>query len=295
MHNIITVSTGEIRGIARNKLNGHWKEVFLGMLLYYIILQLVAEVLGVFLGVDKYPVGVDGVDVAVNYSIAEMIYTAVMQGPLIFGMSWFMVRFFRYKDINAGYIFNGFSHFIKSFALMFMQGLMMGWMVILGYLIILVGLVSGNMSIAAILSIVGLLVVLGGAVYMIIKALAYSQSFFLMVTNIMDDRQVVKKSVMECLSESNKIMKGNKGKLFVLILSYIGWGILAMIPGLIINTVGSSYMSERYLNLLVTCIDMVPLALLYSYYNTASIVFHDLLTGKLIIRNNPSDEFRNIE
>ena len=36
--------------------------------------------------------------------------------------------------------------------------------------------------------------------------------------------------VLQAMKESKKIMKGHKMDLFLLWLSFIGWGILAMIP-----------------------------------------------------------------
>ena len=39
-------------------------------------------------------------------------------------------------------------------------------------------------------------------------------------------------SVMQCIRESKQMMKGHKGELFVMDLSFIGWAILESIPGL---------------------------------------------------------------
>ena len=37
-------------------------------------------------------------------------------------------------------------------------------------------------------------------------------------------------SVLKCISESKRMMKGHKWELFVLDLSFIGWSFLALIP-----------------------------------------------------------------
>ena len=56
----------------------------------------------------------------------------------------------------------------------------------------------------------------------IIAALMYSQVFFI----LSEDNT---KSISRCLSESSEMMKGHKGELFVLYLSFIGWWLVAAI------------------------------------------------------------------
>ena len=56
----------------------------------------------------------------------------------------------------------------------------------------------------------------------IIKSFAYSQVYFVLKDN-------PKLSLNNAINESRKLMHGNKGKYFVLILSFIGWGILGAI------------------------------------------------------------------
>ncbi|MGE7602348.1 DUF975 family protein [Peribacillus sp. NPDC097675] len=55
----------------------------------------------------------------------------------------------------------------------------------------------------------------------IIKSLAYSQLFFL----LRDHPQL---STLEAITESRKRMNGLKGKYFLMILSFIGWGFLCL-------------------------------------------------------------------
>ncbi|AXM87813.1 DUF975 domain-containing protein [Anoxybacillus ayderensis] len=56
----------------------------------------------------------------------------------------------------------------------------------------------------------------------IIKSLSYSQTFFLL-------KDHPEYSALQAISESKKRMKGYKGKLFLLYLSFIGWGLLSML------------------------------------------------------------------
>lgn len=59
----------------------------------------------------------------------------------------------------------------------------------------------------------------------IIAAYQYRQSTYLLIDH--PDWGVVR-----CLSESKQMMKGNKGKLFSLDMSFIGWYLLCAIPGM---------------------------------------------------------------
>ncbi|MBA2878620.1 putative membrane protein [Anoxybacillus kamchatkensis] len=56
----------------------------------------------------------------------------------------------------------------------------------------------------------------------IIKSLSYSQTFFLL-------KDHPEYSALQAISESKKRMKGYKGKLFLLYLSFVGWGLLSIL------------------------------------------------------------------
>lgn len=56
----------------------------------------------------------------------------------------------------------------------------------------------------------------------IIKTLSYSQAFFLL-------KDHPEYGALQAISESKKRMRGYKGKLFLLYLSFIGWGLLSFI------------------------------------------------------------------
>ncbi|WP_300380979.1 DUF975 family protein [Clostridium sp.] len=56
----------------------------------------------------------------------------------------------------------------------------------------------------------------------IILIYSYSQCFYLMAED-------PKLSITECMKKSRHLMKGHKGELFLLHLSFLGWGILAVL------------------------------------------------------------------
>lgn len=120
------------------------------------------------------------------FSIA---YGLFVSGPLGLGYFYLFLKVARGEDIEISDIFEGFNFF--------------GKVVVLS---ILIGIFTFLWS---------LLFVIPG----IIATLRYSQAFFI----LLDNPEI---SPMEAIRRSKLMMKGNKGKLFLLGLSFIGWAIL---------------------------------------------------------------------
>ncbi|MGI6777112.1 MAG: DUF975 family protein [Acetivibrionales bacterium] len=114
-------------------------------------------------------------------------------GPLLLGVVGFFLRIKRGEEATVENLFDGFKCFVPSMVLY-----------LLTYLFILLW---------------SLLLIIPG----IIASLRYSQAFF-----IMKDNPEIK--AMDAIKQSKEMMEGNKSKLFLLWLSFIGWAILAAIP-----------------------------------------------------------------
>lgn len=75
----------------------------------------------------------------------------------------------------------------------------------------------------------------------IIKAYSYSQALYLA-------HNAPEKASADCIKESMKIMKGHKGDLFLLDLSYIGWYLLSILTlGILLLWVVPKHRQARYL------------------------------------------------
>lgn len=117
----------------------------------------------------------------------------LLGGVITLGISKFVLNISNNKEeASFNDLFSGFNIYLKTLGLWIVMGLCIG--------------------IATIF-----LIVPG-----IIVALMFSQAFFILC-------QDNEKSITECLKESSEIMKGYKGELFVLELSFIGWWIVAVI------------------------------------------------------------------
>lgn len=128
-----------------------------------------------------------------TFMITLNVFGWILYGPILVGFSKFTLNLSK-KDESAKFkdLFSGFKLFLKS-------------------LIITI--------------IVNLCVVIGTILFIIpgvIASLMFSQAYFILVEN-------PEITAIECLSKSVSMMKGNKWKLFILGVSFIGWMIASIL------------------------------------------------------------------
>ncbi|MCR5783748.1 MAG: DUF975 family protein [Clostridia bacterium] len=126
-------------------------------------------------------------------STVGTIITLLVSGPLAFGMAAFFVRLTRKREADLGELFSGFKKCLGESVL----------------LALLIGIFTFLWS---------LLFIIPG----IIAGLRYGMAYFILVDN-------PGMSAKDALDQSKAMMKGNCGKLFVLNLSFIGWGLLCVL------------------------------------------------------------------
>jgi len=131
-----------------------------------------------------------GIIIAV--SVIVIVGPFILSGPLTLGFLGYFSRKARGQQAKLGNLFDGFNLFGKSLLLYLLKG--------------------------AFLALWSCLFIIPG----IVKSLSYSMAFF-----ILRDNPKIK--AKEAITRSKKMMKGNKGKLFGLYLSFIGWGILCIL------------------------------------------------------------------
>lgn len=130
---------------------------------------------------------------AINFiPVLGAIASFLVAGPLILGVYVYFLRLVRRESSSVAVMFDGFQEYGRAF----LTYLLMGIFVFLWSL---------------------LLIVPG-----IIAALRYSQAFFLL-----HDNPGMKAS--EVIRLSSDLMNGNKGRLFLLYVSFIGWALLCIL------------------------------------------------------------------
>ena len=191
-NHIVIEPASKIREIARNALDGYWKPVVLGVVIYFLLTSGVEIVLNNLFAFTN-PIELYGQSIVQELPYGGGLYQLIVGGPFELGFTIFLLTFFRKRKIDNTLIFEGFSRFGKALLLLVLMSVkIMLW---------------------------SLLFVIPG----IIAAFRYSQAFYVLADN-------PDMSVSRCIKESCRIMAGNKGRYFYLQLTFIGWYILANIP-----------------------------------------------------------------
>ncbi len=118
--------------------------------------------------------------------ILTLAYSIVIGGPLTLGLVFFVMKLARDQKVEINDLFDGFNNFGSAAIL--------------------------NLLIAVYTILWSLLFIIPG----IIAILRYSQAYF-----ILNDNPDM--SPGEAINQSKQMMRGNKGKMFILGLSFIGW------------------------------------------------------------------------
>ena len=234
---IVAEPAFRIREIARKALAGNWKKMFLGVFLYFFMLSGIMALLDVFFFSMRTLILPNGQNVKVFVGYASGIYELFVKGALIYGLSMFLLVFFRKRD--------GFSMFLKTFLL---------------YLLYAVKISLWTM-----------LFVIPG----IVATFRYSQCFYVQVDH-------PDWNAFQCINESKRLMLGNKGTLFYLNLTFIGWYILAVLPGEMTDLLDYT----GIVSVIVWIVMSVPVIIVDLYRFMSQTVFYELVTGNLVVVGN---------
>lgn len=238
------MSSSEIRVKAREILTGKWGKVAIIMLIQGAIMygaQLVSNFTGGIL------------------SIAVTICSV----PIEYGLYMSFMKIRKNENVDYGdFLKDGFKNFGRSWGIVGNTLLKM-WPLILSYVVSIIILVVGIILIAAgsenaedgimitgiILTAISIIALYVSIIWMVIRGLLYSLANYIAI-----DKPEI--STKEAVEESSKLMSGNRGKFFILGLSFIGWGILC------IFTLG------------IGALWLTP------YVTFSEIVFYEMLKGK---------------
>lgn len=243
-YNIVRETSSEMRAIARGVLKGNWKKATIVTIVYILLFQGVAGILAYLFPVTLLD---DGLGNKVTISYAESLYTFITAGAFTYGYIAFALSLFRRQPAGVGKLFDGFERIIKLLGLTIMITV---FTLLWSLLFIIPGIVAGY---------------------------RYSQAY-----NILYDHPEY--GIFKCISESKRMMNGNKGSLFVLTLSYLGWLILGSLP-----TVGFSMMvgAQQLANptlatVILQIVWLLFMAPVIAYVMMGEMAFYELANGNLV-------------
>lgn len=157
-------------------------------------------------------------------------------GSITYGLSHFFLKLIRNENPQIENLFLGFKYFGKNFLIQLIMGIFSAlWSLLVWIPAIIVisiisvsaftglGLREGNLPNMALgTGIILALVIIICIIITYIIVLRYAMAFYIFIDN-------PHYTVMECISTSKEMMEGNKVRLFILRLSFIGWDILAIL------------------------------------------------------------------
>lgn len=237
-HRIVTESSAYMKQLAKGSLRGNWVNATVGMMIFYVLTVTVRNILNLLVDNSVTYTAYNGQ--VVNIVISGNLYDFFTTPIFSFGILAFLIVMVREGNIQFDRIFSGFEFYLK----ILLMTIVMGIKIILWTC---------------------LLVIPG-----IIAALNYSQSYYI----FFDDPS---KGVLQCIHESTAMMKGNKGSLFILALSFIGWLLLASLASNVMLLPVSILQIGNYFNQFYSIIGYIPLAVVIVYMNTAQVHFYQLL------------------
>ena len=236
---IVTESYTNMRAMARKVLSGKWMIFSFGMFIFMLLSALIPSFLGRIIHVFDASIYIESQDEYYEYSRFPFLYMVAIQGPFTLGFSMFVLNFIRTAKTAYDLFFCGFERFFKAFTLFLLMN-------VFAFLWSMLFFIPG-----------------------VIAYFRYSLAFYILADN-------PELSAMECLRRSKIMMRGNKGYLFGLNLSFIGWVVLMT------DTV---ILFVPYVNIYITSIMqiflLIPTYILMSYINTANGLFYEIASGHL--------------
>ena len=252
------MSISKIRENARAALNGKWGKGALITLAYLAFFFIIGFVTGLF------------EEDSVIGSLLELA-TSIIQVPVLFGLGYAFMKLKRDEEVKAFDFLNlGFSNFGRAWKISLREALKLILPFIL--LVISIGilvygangadsavLLGDSTNFDAGLMILGLVLYVASLIWFAVRSLLYS-----LTTYIAYDKPDM--SSLDVVNESARMMRGNRGKIFLLSLSFIGWAILTVF------TLGIGYL------------------LLLPYMKVAEVCFYEYLIGKNENNNSEGNE-----
>lgn len=256
---IILESCYNLRRLAREALKGKWVMAAVAAFLVTVLLTIPGTIIDQLFGIEvplqevfqqaglDVDLGAMGVTGTIKSSPLSGLYLILVAGPLEFGLTAYFLILFRRGKETLGDLFSGFEFFGKTLGLMLWITL---WVILWA------------------------LIPIAGPILAVVAGFRYAMAFMVQVDN-------PALPIRDCLNRSKFLMKGNKGKLFLLSLSFIGWYLLASVPGAILSAIAVNITLNSFVLIIVELIGSFVSAFVVAYVLTAYMAFYDMLIGRI--------------
>lgn len=204
-------SSSELKSLAREELSGKYG-VPVGILFLAGLISIIVSVsLSIFFETDN-------VTSYIVYYIVSYIISLLL-AVLELGVVKFFMSFCRKQEYQLGDMFWGFkNHPDKIIIFMIILTLIMFGCLVPGIIFIF----FGAFTVQPIVFVGAVILLIAGVLFGYIIGLSYSMVPYLVVDK-------TEYSITELMRESKEMMRGHKGRLFYLQISFIGWYLLALL------------------------------------------------------------------
>ncbi|MDR3073045.1 MAG: DUF975 family protein [Clostridiales Family XIII bacterium] len=236
---IVTEPLGLFRFLARKHMESRGKQAFLYGVIYLLLITLPNTLVRV---VTNFNVEAVNQATRISYGLpysssksAQLILIALIifglfvsiSGPLSLGIQNIYLRFRRGQNVDISLLFSGFENFGRAFLLCLLTTVFIVLWAMVSYLpgSILLGLLgfdsiqTGNAVLNQLLDVLLFLVLTFAGM---IAAYRYYFAYLILADN-------PKMKVMDAIRISKILTKGNKKRLFLLDLSFLGWMLLSFV------------------------------------------------------------------
>ena len=253
---IVREDLGEIRYLSIMHMKDDMMKYILGIVLFYVFMDLVPAVLGFFVPRSYFKVVAGDIDPKIlaqlpDLAFSSFIYAMALGGVLMLGRSLYILRYLRNKQIDYPSILDGVRFFFSATLIYIIQ--------------------------MTVISVLTMFLVIPG----IIAFYMFRQAF-----NVLAEDP--SRSAMSCLAESRRLMACNKLRLFQLDMTYIPFVIFGILPLVAFSFMGMPDMGKytKLISILITFILKLPM-----YHAMGSMFFGQTVFYELMVANG----FRNFK
>lgn len=247
---IVREDLGEIRYLSIMHMKDDMMKYILGIVLFYVFMDLVPAVLGFFVPRSYFKVVAGDIDPKIlaqlpDLAFSSFIYAMALGGVLMLGRSLYILRYLRNKQIDYPSILDGVRFFFSATLIYIIQ--------------------------MTVISVLTMFLVIPG----IIAFYMFRQAF-----NVLAEDP--SRSAMSCLAESRRLMAGNKMRLLQLDMTYIPFVIFGILPLVAFSFMGMPDMGEytKLIAILITFILKLPM-----YHAMGSMFFGQTVFYELMVAN----------
>lgn len=258
---MVTLTASETRKKAREALKGNWGKAALILLIYVAIIF----VIGILSAIPL---------LGVLISIAEFVILI----PISYGLTITFMKIKRGQEVGyVDFLTDGFKNFSRSWCVtgrllqkmiipivLYIVGIIMMLISAAISIVALFSLRSSALSSGVIFTFIGCALLIVAAIWMFFIELKCALGTFLAIDN-------PNTTAKDCINKSIELMDGNKGKLFCLILSFIGWIVLSLLLPIIFAIFDISFL--LYIAFYAAYIFLLP------YIDMAVIIFYENLAN----------------